>query len=36
MKKYLRRIPMSLLLVPIILPFIPFVPFVVGYLIGRG
>ena len=33
MKKYLRRIPMNLLLVPFILPF---VPFVVGYLVGRG
>ncbi len=36
MKKYLRRIPMNLLVIPFILPFVPFVPFVVGYLIGRG
>ena len=33
MKKYLRRIPANLLLLPIILPVLPFV---VGYLIGRG
>lgn len=33
MKKYLRRIPMSLLVIPFI---IPFVPFIVGYLIGSS
>lgn len=33
MKKYLRRIPMNLLVFPIILPVLPFV---IGYLIGRG
>ncbi|SDP70390.1 hypothetical protein SAMN05216494_0079 [Streptococcus sp. NLAE-zl-C503] len=31
MKKYLRRIPMNLLVFPIALPFIPFI---IGYLIG--
>lgn len=30
MKKYLRRIPMNLLIAPIVLPFL------IGYLIGRG
>lgn len=31
MKKYLRRIPMNLLVFPIVFPFIPFI---IGYLIG--
>ena len=31
MKKYLRRIPMNLLIAPIVLPLLPFL---IGYLIG--
>lgn len=33
MKKYLRRIPMSLLIAPFVFPFLPFI---VGYLIGSS